>query len=53
MAPGILCSLIKQILNDKENGEGYKPCRNEVLKCIRKMEKSDDKGFNNYSLFRN
>jgi len=26
-----------------ENGTGYKPCRNEVLKCVRKMEKSDDK----------
>lgn len=32
-----------------ENGEGYKPCRNEVLKCIRKMEKSNDKNILEYT----
>jgi len=32
-----------------ENGTGYKPCRNEVLKCVRKMEKSDDKQMHDYT----
>ena len=32
-----------------ENAEGYKPCRNEVLKCIRKMEKSNDKNIVEYT----
>lgn len=32
-----------------ENAEGYKPCRNEVLKCIRKMEKSNDKNILEYT----
>ena len=26
-----------------ENAEGFKPCRNEVLKCLRKIKKHDEK----------
>ena len=32
-----------------ENGTGYKPCRNEVLKCVRKMEKTEDKQMHEYT----
>ena len=32
-----------------ENGVGYKPCRNEVLKCLRKMEKNNDKNMHRYT----
>jgi serine/threonine protein kinase len=32
-----------------ENGTGYKPCRNEVLKCVRKMEKTNDKQMHEYT----